>query len=830
MPLSNNKVADDGTSAQPLQEGKAMVDSLIKVVACYRHLASCVGGCTDNSSLRRDLRQTRERAQALALSCRNHLTARLRDKTLPEAERKETELLWVAFSSCLELLHADMCKVFTMAKHFSLANNSTMVQTGIQGGTTEVAARALSLPDLKEAGDGTQTSSMEGQEQSQLEQEIAQVDRTLEDMELKVNVLRWTVEALGPQYADPVSTDSASLALLSIDEEAAQGFCSQLSTSVKTLQYDLKRSDIAKSGNRKLFFDTHAMVQLLEESGFITQQAEVIVNMLVNITNSNMDVMYGDMATKTQQEIMLQKVMSHIAAVKKDMIILEKSEFSALLTENEDVINKRRADAILDLNVEKSRVKELTAEFERKLIGTRNELMEMVALQFPDELLPDAVRVSAEIENETKSKTFILGDTSYGSCCVDEVAAEHVGADCIVHYGTSCLSPCRRLPLLYVFGKRPIDVQQCAAAFKELYPDPQSHVIVLYDVTYSHAIGDLRPLLCDTYPNVVVSHLKTDHSCSAELIQNSSVESDHTDSQDDNIIFKFGRQFSVKAGQSVDNYSMFYIGQEGLTLTNFMMTWNHCSFSSFNPETHTGRVESVKINKALMKRYYAIERAKDASVVGILVGTLGVANYLTIIEQLKDIIHKAGKKSYMFAMGKINVPKLANFLEIDVYVLVACPENSLLDSSEFYRPVVTPFEMDLACNKHREWTGEYVTDFRDLLPGGSSHVGFPEPDQSATEEETTDVSLITGALRTCSTTSSEIINGTSESSSLVLRNQTLTVANTNTAASFLAGRSWQGLEPKLGQTPVVKAVKGRRGIAIAYEEEGVGNKDALQNS
>lgn len=39
------------------------------------------------------------------------------------------------------------------------------------------------------------------------------------------------------------------------------------------------------------------------------------------------------------------------------------------------------------------------------------------------------------------------------------------------------------------------------------------------------------------------------------------------------------------------------------------------------------------------------------------------------------------------------------------------------------------------------------------------------------------------------------------------------------AASFLAGRSWQGLEPKLGETPVVKAVEGRRGIAIAYEEE-----------
>lgn len=39
-------------------------------------------------------------------------------------------------------------------------------------------------------------------------------------------------------------------------------------------------------------------------------------------------------------------------------------------------------------------------------------------------------------------------------------------------------------------------------------------------------------------------------------------------------------------------------------------------------------------------------------------------------------------------------------------------------------------------------------------------------------------------------------------------------------ASFLSSRSWQGLEPRLGQTPVKEAVRGRRGIAIAYEDEG----------
>lgn len=71
---------------------------------------------------------------------------------------------------------------------------------------------------------------------------------------------------------------------------------------------------------------------------------------------------------------------------------------------------------------------------------------------------------------------------------MDEVAAEHVGADCIVHYGSACLSPSKRLPLMYVLEKRLVDLQKCASAFKEVYPDTQTHVILVYDVNYAHAI------------------------------------------------------------------------------------------------------------------------------------------------------------------------------------------------------------------------------------------------------------------------------------------------------------------------------------------------------
>ena len=232
-------------------------------------------------------------------------------------------------------------------------------------------------------------------------------------------------------------------------------------------------------------------------------------------------------------------------------------------------------------------------------------------------------------------------------------------------------------------------------------------------------LDNLLALLLLEYPNIVNSTLVVDGElCHGHgQIQKQTNDTSHLADNNAEIINQFGRQMVLKNGLSIEDYNVFFIGHEGSTLTNFMMTWNKCSFCSFDPVTMSGRSESISINKALMKRFYAIERAKDAKVIGILVGTLGVANYLTIIEQLKETIHKAGKKSYMFAMGKLNVAKLANFMEIDIYVLIACPENSLLDSRDFYKPVVTPYEMEMACNKNREWTGQYVTDFNQLLPG-----------------------------------------------------------------------------------------------------------------
>ncbi|XP_009570449.1 PREDICTED: diphthamide biosynthesis protein 2, partial [Fulmarus glacialis] len=167
------------------------------------------------------------------------------------------------------------------------------------------------------------------------------------------------------------------------------------------------------------------------------------------------------------------------------------------------------------------------------------------------------------------------------------------------------------------------------------------------------------------------------------------------------------------------------------------------------------------------------------------------------------------------AVGKPNPAKLANFLEVDIFVLVACAQNSLLDSSDFYRPVVTPYELELACNPAREWTGNYLTDFRDLLPGAWAQVERPPAVPAA--EAIPDISLITGEMRAthlCDPPAPQL----PPSTTLACRDQSRALAEISPAASFLESRSWRGLEQQLGQTPVSKAVQGRRGIAIAYAD------------
>lgn len=101
--------------------------------------------------------------------------------------------------------------------------------------------------------------------------------------------------------------------------------------------------------------------------------------------------------------------------------------------------------AVISRTVDVQSVKHSNLESLYEIDRTVNAILkgnyQRITLQFPDELLADAASVATELEKRTGRHIYVLADTSYGSCCVDEVAAEHVNADLIIHYGRSCLSP-----------------------------------------------------------------------------------------------------------------------------------------------------------------------------------------------------------------------------------------------------------------------------------------------------------------------------------------------------------------------------------------------------
>lgn len=72
------------------------------------------------------------------------------------------------------------------------------------------------------------------------------------------------------------------------------------------------------------------------------------------------------------------------------------------------------------------------------------------------------------------------------------MAAEHIGADAIIHFGRSCLSPSRRLPVLYIFTQIPVNVSAVIAGLQTAIEDHTRHLVLLYDTRCHYAAGKLN--------------------------------------------------------------------------------------------------------------------------------------------------------------------------------------------------------------------------------------------------------------------------------------------------------------------------------------------------
>jgi len=137
----------------------------------------------------------------------------------------------------------------------------------------------------------------------------------------------------------------------------------------------------------------------------------------------------------------------------------------------------------------------------------------------------------------------------------------------------------------------------------------------------------------------------------------------YTDTNSASIVL--GRNYTLENGYNIEDYEGFFWGEEGKTFSVLAMSIPVKRWYSFaNGEIH----EFEALNTPWLKRRrFLIEKLKDAKVVGILVATLGIKEYLTAISTVKRILKQKNKKFYILSVGKINPAKLANFPEVCMY-------------------------------------------------------------------------------------------------------------------------------------------------------------------
>lgn len=359
-----------------------------------------------------------------------------------------------------------------------------------------------------------------------------------------------------------------------------------------------------------------------------------------------------------------------------------------------------------------------------------------VTLQFPDALIKDSSLVSKILqkrmpefvvgldkeENSSNQKRFwILADTAYSSCCVDEVAAEHVSADSVVHFGDACLNAIQKLPVVYSLGRPVLCLSRVIEQFKATFNDLEDKICIMADASYSYHMRTLYDALTEEgYSNIIYGAVNDDMlPKNAIILGDENTSKFHSDAKElytlgNRKLYTKNTNLTLEDGEDLQrNFKLFHVTVPQDPHLLYLTTVFNSVFVYDNKDNSI----SSGPFPSLMKRYKYMHVGRTAGCIGILVNTLSLRNTKETINKLIKLIKDNGKKHYLFVVGKPNVAKLANFEPIDIWCILGCGQSGIIvdQYNEFYKPIITPYELTMALNSEVTWTGKWIVDFQNAL-------------------------------------------------------------------------------------------------------------------
>ena len=107
-----------------------------------------------------------------------------------------------------------------------------------------------------------------------------------------------------------------------------------------------------------------------------------------------------------------------------------------------------------------------------KYLKENDQKFQKVAVQISDNLLQNTISLIKLLQKEFPLKFFFtVAETSYGACCADEVAAQHLKADLILRVGRSCLTQTQNIPVYFMNVQKSVDSEKLAKVLLEIEVD-----------------------------------------------------------------------------------------------------------------------------------------------------------------------------------------------------------------------------------------------------------------------------------------------------------------------------------------------------------------------
>lgn len=313
-----------------------------------------------------------------------------------------------------------------------------------------------------------------------------------------------------------------------------------------------------------------------------------------------------------------------------------------------------------------------------------------VALQMPEGLLIFSTTIVDIIKEFTGADAIIMGDVTYGACCIDDLTAKALDVELLIHFGHSCLIPVDQtneggIKVLYIFVDIKIDPLHFIETVKLNFEKNTKIGLVstIQFVTTLQAVaGQLRnegydisiPQFKPLSPGEVLG-------CTAPVLRCA-----------DAIIYLGDGRFHLEAAMIANPKLKAY---------------------RYDPYDKKFTTEFYDHDKMFFNRKSMIGKATNAENLGVIMGTLGRQGSPNIVDHLFKLLKENCKNVTIILLSEIYPNKLDFFTNLEAFVQIACPRLSIDWGLSFSKPLITPYELAV-CLGTAEWPKEgksYPMDF-----------------------------------------------------------------------------------------------------------------------